>query len=724
MRYSRPSAEDALTAIAAAGLRRIVTLTLFPHYSKATTGSSLREFNRVISSAAWQRFGFQVTHIDRYAADPAYLDAMAHAVNGAWMSIPSERRTRAVVVFSAHGLPQKFIDEGDPYVGDINATRWGILKRLRIENRQVLAYQSRTGPVKWLGPRTEDTLVELGRDGVKDVLIVPLSFVSDHIETMYEVDLLFARAARDAGITGYTGACVEHRAALHSCAGRTDRTAPCRDDASPRHRGRGGPDSADGSAGVSRVVIVGAGVAGLAVAHAIRRQAPHIDVVVLEAHDRAGGHVRSDLVDGYLCESGPGGFLDSAPATLAVVREIGLSDRLVRSSDLARRRFIFHRGTLHAVPMSLPSFAITRLLSTRGKLRVAMEPFARRRPARDESIYGFASRRIGHEAARVIVGSMVSGIFAGDAHALSLRSCFPRMWTMETEYGSLMRAQVARRGTPRRDGAVGSPAGTLTSFTGGMEDLVRALVRSLGDCVRTNAPATALSEPPAVPSPAAARPFTVAAGGQAIDADVVVLAGAASASAQLVQRWDPALARVMSSISTAPVAVVCLGYDDTALTADRGALNGFGVLVPHVADSVSEAGGCPRILGVLWETSIYSGRAPHGKALLRVILGGAMDPDAVDLDDAPLLRLVCADLRQTMRLTIAPELVRITRHRHGIPQYRIGHRRRVAQLETLLQRHPGLFAAGSSYSGVALNACIEEAPRTATRVVEYLRNHS
>lgn len=206
MRYSRPSAEDALTAIAAAGLRRIVTLTLFPHYSKATTGSSLREFNRVISSAAWQRFGFQVTHIDRYAADPAYLDAMAHAVNGAWMSIPSERRTRAVVVFSAHGLPQKFIDEGDPYVGDINATRWGILKRLRIENRQLLAYQSRTGPVKWLGPRTEDTLVELGRDGVKDVLIVPLSFVSDHIETMYEVDLLFARAARDAGITGYTRA--------------------------------------------------------------------------------------------------------------------------------------------------------------------------------------------------------------------------------------------------------------------------------------------------------------------------------------------------------------------------------------------------------------------------------------------------------------------------------------------------------------------------------------
>jgi ferrochelatase len=203
MRYSRPSADDALRAIAAAGIRRIVTLTLFPHYSKATTGSSRNEFDRVISSPAWRHHGFDVTHIDRYPEDPGYLDAMAGTVSDAWMSIPPERRRRAVIVFSAHGLPQKFIDEGDPYVDHIGRTRWGILERLRVDNRQVLAYQSRTGPVKWLGPGTEETLVELGRDGVKDVLVVPLSFVSDHIETLFEVDRLFAEAARKAGITGY-----------------------------------------------------------------------------------------------------------------------------------------------------------------------------------------------------------------------------------------------------------------------------------------------------------------------------------------------------------------------------------------------------------------------------------------------------------------------------------------------------------------------------------------
>jgi ferrochelatase len=203
MRYSRPSSEDALNAIAAAGIRRIVTLTLFPHYSKATTGSSRREFDRVFATPIWRSYRFEVTHIDRYAGDSRYVDAMANSVAKAWNDIPFSRRRDTVVLFSAHGLPQKFIDEGDPYVDDIETTRQGILDRLHLTARQMLAYQSRTGPVKWIGPGTEETLEQLGLEGVTDVLVVPLSFVSDHIETLYEVDMLFADAAREAGIVHY-----------------------------------------------------------------------------------------------------------------------------------------------------------------------------------------------------------------------------------------------------------------------------------------------------------------------------------------------------------------------------------------------------------------------------------------------------------------------------------------------------------------------------------------
>lgn len=203
MRYTRPSAEDALTAIAAAGIRRIVTLTLFPHWSKATTGSSRNEFDRTLAGPGWRGARFDITHIERYADDPLYLDAVAATVRSAWDGIPQERRARTVLLFSAHGLPQRFIDEGDPYVAHIDATRFGVLERLNLPNRQLLAFQSRTGPVKWIGPGTEEVLAHLGGAGVTDVLIVPLSFVSDHIETLYEVDMLFADTARAAGITGY-----------------------------------------------------------------------------------------------------------------------------------------------------------------------------------------------------------------------------------------------------------------------------------------------------------------------------------------------------------------------------------------------------------------------------------------------------------------------------------------------------------------------------------------
>ena len=225
MRYSRPNADDALRQMAEAGIRRIVTLTLFPHYSKATTGSSRREFERTLASDQWRTAGFEVTNIDAYPDDATYLDAMADTVRNAWLRIPPDRCNSTVLLFSAHGLPQRFIDDGDPYVDHIQATRYGILERLQLPNRDLLAYQSRTGPVKWIGPGTEEIIEELGKDGVKDLLIIPLSFVSDHIETLYEVDLLFGDTARAAGITGYyrPDALNTHPLFIQALAGLVDR---------------------------------------------------------------------------------------------------------------------------------------------------------------------------------------------------------------------------------------------------------------------------------------------------------------------------------------------------------------------------------------------------------------------------------------------------------------------------------------------------------------------
>jgi protoporphyrinogen/coproporphyrinogen III oxidase len=457
-----------------------------------------------------------------------------------------------------------------------------------------------------------------------------------------------------------------------------------------------------------RIAIVGAGIAGLSIAWALRTRRPDVDLVVLDRRPRPGGNIRSERIDGYLCEWGPDGFLDNSPPTIQLARELGLGSCLQPSSDAARRRFIFRNGRLHEVPTSLSTLITTDLLSARGRARVACEPFARPRPKAEESIHEFAARRIGEEAADVLVASMVSGIFAGDARALSLQACFPRMSQLEQEHGSLVRAVIATAWRRRRRGqAIGAPAGRLTSFTGGMATLTDALAHALRGCVRLSSPALQLHK--------SSGRYSIASSTEVSGVDAIVLAGPASESARLVRSVDTDLADLLDGIPTAPLAVICLGYDASALSNCCG-LKGFGFLVPE--------GEPVRTLGALWESQIYPNRAPDGKSLLRVMIGGACDPDVVALDDDRLLAIVREDLRATMGITIAPEFVRVVRHTRGIPQYVKGHVARMQQIEMRLRRHLGLYVAGNSYRGVSINSCIAEAGRIAETVLSDVERQS
>ena len=466
---------------------------------------------------------------------------------------------------------------------------------------------------------------------------------------------------------------------------------------------------------MTRIVVAGAGVTGLSIAHAIRKRDPRADVIVVEGGTQPGGNVKTETVDGYLCEWGADGFLDNAPDTLNLVREIGLQDRLLPSRDTARRRFIYRGGTLHEVPVSPLAFVKSGLLSPAGRARIAWEPFARRRPEGDETIHDFAARRIGEQAASVMIDSMVSGIFAGDARALSLRACFPKMWQMETDHGGLFRALIATRKQRRKDDAVGAPAGRLTSFVGGMAELIDALAAPLGSAVRLSSPVVQLHRGGLGDS---FRPgespggYTVVTPRGRLEADAVVLTGPSSDAAALVRPFDTTLASLLSGIVTAPLAVLCLGFDEAALAQDRGPLNGFGFLVPRQERI--------RMLGALWETAIYPNRAPSGKAMMRVMIGGARDPQVVDLDDETLLNIVRSELQQTMGLSIAPEFVRVVRHFRGIPQYTTGHVARLQRIDALLQPYPGLFLAGNSYRGVSINSCVAESGAIADRVLAHV----
>lgn len=465
---------------------------------------------------------------------------------------------------------------------------------------------------------------------------------------------------------------------------------------------------------MKRILIVGAGISGLSLAWILKtRTAPErVEIAVLERRTRPGGNICSRRIDGYLCESAASGFLDSAPATLSLVRELGLAPRLVPSREAARRRFVYRGGELHPIPGSPRELLCGSLLSWPGKLRLVAEPLSARRPLGDETIYDFAVRRLGSEAARRLVDPLVSGILAGDARQLSLRACFPRVWQLETEHGGLLRALLATRRRSTRGGP-GAPAGRLTSFVGGMGDLTDALHDRLAGAVLLGRQVAGLEAAAPADGPPGGRRYLVDVEGRGrIEADAVVLTGSAGESARLLRRLDPSLAADLERIPTAPLAVLSLGYDAAAIGAARGPLDGYGFVVPRDES--------PRILGVVWESSIYPGRAPDGKLLLRVLAGGARDPEVVDLTDTQLLAQVRRDLAATMRIDEEPEFVRIVRHRVGLPQYTVGHLERLAAIEHRLARHPGLFLGGNSYRGVSVNACIAEAAALADRVLSYL----
>jgi oxygen-dependent protoporphyrinogen oxidase len=331
------------------------------------------------------------------------------------------------------------------------------------------------------------------------------------------------------------------------------------------------------------------------------------------------------------------------------------------------------------------------------------EPFAAGRPATDETVFEFASRRIGRRAAEVLVDAMVTGVFAGDSRRLSLAATFPRMAAMEAEHGSLTRALIARlrelRRTGRRSGGPAGPGGTLTSFRHGMNALPEALSTRLGDRLHLGAAVDELR--------GNANRFELGCGDREISADAVLLATPAELSARLLGERAPTAVAPLLAMQTAPIAVVMTSYDDPMAFGRR--LDGFGFLVPG-----SER---PAILGSLFCHSIFEGQAPEDTVFLRTMIGGARDPAAVELDDEALLARTRAGLEAVFGSDPEPQRLWIVRWSEGISQYAVGHLDRVAAAEAAA-RSAGIELAGSPYRGVSVNDCIKQARAAARRIAE------
>jgi oxygen-dependent protoporphyrinogen oxidase len=469
---------------------------------------------------------------------------------------------------------------------------------------------------------------------------------------------------------------------------------------------------------MKKIAIIGAGISGLSTAFAIERLAGEagleVDVTVFERDDRTGGKIWSIKDEGYLCEWGPNGFLDSKPMTLELCDRLGIRNRLERSSDNARKRFIYSGGELNRLPENGPMFLKSKLISWPGKIRLAQEFFKpRRTDGADETLADFARRRLGGEALDKLIGPMVSGIFAGNPETMSLQSCFPRIHELEQEYGGLLKAMIrlgkqkkAEIKAGKQVASAAGPGGVLTSFVGGIQELTDATVKGLKGSVRTGHPVTGLK------SIEGGWELRLADGSN-FDAELVVSAAPAHVLKELVWAFDDQLYELVAGIPYAPMNVICFGYQQDKIPLD---LDGFGYLIPKKE-------GC-RILGTLWDSSIFPERAPAGHVLLRSMMGGATNPESIKLSDAEVRMQCMAELKKIMGISAEPDFVRIFRHERAIPQYVVGHAARLAAIEERLRQHPGLFLTGNAFFGVGLNDCVNAANRAGAQVLSCLRSMS
>jgi oxygen-dependent protoporphyrinogen oxidase len=463
-----------------------------------------------------------------------------------------------------------------------------------------------------------------------------------------------------------------------------------------------------------KLVVIGGGISGLAAAYRAHELATErglgLDLALIESRSRLGGSILTERVDGFLVEAGPDSFLSEKPWALALCRRLGIEDRLVRTDDRYRKTFVLFRGRLHPLPEGFHLLAPTRLgpflrselFSWRGKLRMALDLVLPRGGGGDESLGAFVRRRLGAEALERVAQPLVAGIYTADPDTLSLAATMPRFVELERTHRSVALGlwRAARRAPTTAAGASGARWSLFVTMRDGMEDLVRALADRLpAGSVRLKERVSGLER-----QDGGWRVGLADGGGLA--ADAVILATEAHQGARLLRYVDPALAQLLSGIPCASSATVSLGYRRDAVSHP---LDGFGFVVPR-----SE--GRP-ILACTFSSVKYPGRAPAGHALVRLFMGGALDERVLAGDDADLAAVAHGEVVRALGAQAPPVLTRVWRHPASMPQYLVGHLKRVEVIERAVAAQPGLALAGGAYRGVGIADCIRSGENAAEHLV-------
>lgn len=468
-----------------------------------------------------------------------------------------------------------------------------------------------------------------------------------------------------------------------------------------------------------QVAIIGGGITGLSIAFYLQQHAPHLDVTLIESSSGLGGKIASTHEQGFVIEGGPDSFLAQKKSAVELCHTLGLDDQLIGSNPAKHPTYVWCDGKLHPMPEGMMLMAPTMvmpflrssLISWPGKIRMGLELFIpRSAPRQDESLAGFVRRRLGSELLDKIAAPLMAGIYAADPETLSLHSTFPMFPQMEQKYGGLIRSMIrqklARKSPAAPPPQPAKPRSMFMTLRGGLQQLVDALFAQLK-------PASLLLDHRVSSVTPEGQQYKVAFDDQHTRYfDHVVLTTPAYVSSSLLQATDATLAAHLRNIRYVSTATVSLAFKRADI---HHPLDGLGFVVPF-----SENRG---ITACTWTSQKFSDRAPSDSVLIRVFIGGALAEHLAEQDEATLIQLAQHELHVTMGIDAQPVLARAYRWHKSTPQYNVGHRERVAQIDSLLQRHPGLHLAGAAYHGAGIPDCIQSGVNVVQSILENIRTH-
>ena len=435
-------------------------------------------------------------------------------------------------------------------------------------------------------------------------------------------------------------------------------------------------------------LVVGGGISGLVCAYALRKSG--IDAQLVEASPRPGGVVNSIIRDGFLLELGPQSF-STTSALRELCADLGISNELLQAPPRAPR-YVLIDGKLRPVPFGPPAFFMSSLINGSTKWAVIRDIFGKSIPPNgDESVATFIRRKFSPQLLDRLVGPFVSGIYAGDPERLSIRSAFPQLYEAEKSAGSIvrgmLRASKSQKGTRERP--------ILQSFREGNETLVRALTSKLGSALLISTSVAGIAR---LDEGSFQIRLENRNGNESISTNSLILATPTDVTGKLLAALGPSFESSLSSIDYAAVAVVSLGYRSK----DVGhGLNGFGFLVPRSAGL--------RVLGSVWNSSLFPGRAPEGHVLLTSFVGGTTDPASATLQPEELASQVHGEIAPLLHIRSEPVFSNVTIWPRALPQYNLGHADRLAAVAKACSHFPGLWLIGNYLRGPAIGSCVDQA---------------